>query len=985
MAERAAVRCVRVFLSSSFLDMQEEREALIRRVFPELRERCEARGVNWGEVDLRWGVTREEAEERLALPICLAEIDECRPFFLAMLGERYGWVPDAIASDAVARYPWLDNMRGRSVTELEIRHGALNDRSDAALFYFRDPAWLDRLSDTADRANYETTEPQARRRLAELKEEIIAAGFRVRTYSDPKELGPLVREDMIRLLDRFLPSAAASLDERDAAAQGALIARHSSAHVGNRAELRLLDEHAQGTKSPAGLIVTGEAGSGKSALLARWVALRGDGGLGPAGSVPGMWQRFLGRGNTRQKVVVFHFAGASVDSTGVPAMLRWLTAELGRRAGFQWVIADNPVGRSTAFATALAAAAVKRQVVLVLDGLDQIDRRGQGLDLAWLPHPLPKGVRVIASASPGPVLDELSSRRWRSMTLGPIDRPARAEFVKAYLRSNHHKTLDRDQAAQVAAVEAGANPLFLRTLLEELVCSARLIEDLTELIGRYAGAKSQSDLFDLMLTRLENAHEKDRPGLLAKALTLLWASRHGLSDGEAEDLLGDPKDGPLPPAVWVPLRHAVRPFTASWSGLVNLPEGALRQAAERRYLSHPAAQASAHRRLAEYFVNRSMSVRVVEELPSQLAALGDWEALADMITCPNFLETGWPRHRYEIAAYWQAAEARAPARVAGAMARLAEAPSPAALAVAQLLAGLGRRALVLNIAERHAKSGAGLASVDLAAALAAESADLESARALSARQLEIARSVRDVDAQLAALARLASLERRLATVERAEGGLGAETAARAHECAALGHLDEAEQIAASAGPGHRMADLLGERAWWLEVQGKWVEALLVCKRRAELYRQLGDLAGLQHTEAQRGRLLAALRRSSQALKALREAERLARRLHDPTALQSCLGDLADVLTARRRLDDALLAITERERLCRDVLGDPCAQALATLQRATLFGVAMKQPAVGLDLVKQAEEIAVPERCAEALARASAVRAAVLATGLVPQL
>ena len=46
-------RVVRVFVSSTFRDMHEEREELVKRVFPELRKHCEARGVTWTEVDLR--------------------------------------------------------------------------------------------------------------------------------------------------------------------------------------------------------------------------------------------------------------------------------------------------------------------------------------------------------------------------------------------------------------------------------------------------------------------------------------------------------------------------------------------------------------------------------------------------------------------------------------------------------------------------------------------------------------------------------------------------------------------------------------------------------------------------------------------------------------------------------------------------------------------------------------------------------------------
>ena len=48
---------VRVFVSSTFRDMHEEREELVKRIFPQLRKLCESRGVTWGEVDLRWSAT----------------------------------------------------------------------------------------------------------------------------------------------------------------------------------------------------------------------------------------------------------------------------------------------------------------------------------------------------------------------------------------------------------------------------------------------------------------------------------------------------------------------------------------------------------------------------------------------------------------------------------------------------------------------------------------------------------------------------------------------------------------------------------------------------------------------------------------------------------------------------------------------------------------------------------------------------------------
>ena len=86
-------RQVRVFVSSTFRDMHAERDHLVTVIFPQLRRFCEGRGVAWGEVDPRWGVTDEAAAEGQVLPICLEEIQRCRPYFIGLLGERYSWAP----------------------------------------------------------------------------------------------------------------------------------------------------------------------------------------------------------------------------------------------------------------------------------------------------------------------------------------------------------------------------------------------------------------------------------------------------------------------------------------------------------------------------------------------------------------------------------------------------------------------------------------------------------------------------------------------------------------------------------------------------------------------------------------------------------------------------------------------------------------------------------------------------------------------------
>lgn len=49
-------REIRVFLSSTFRDFIEERDLLVKQVFPELRRKARDRGVEVVDVDLRWGL-----------------------------------------------------------------------------------------------------------------------------------------------------------------------------------------------------------------------------------------------------------------------------------------------------------------------------------------------------------------------------------------------------------------------------------------------------------------------------------------------------------------------------------------------------------------------------------------------------------------------------------------------------------------------------------------------------------------------------------------------------------------------------------------------------------------------------------------------------------------------------------------------------------------------------------------------------------------
>ncbi len=90
-------RIFRVFVSSTFKDLEAERNILQQQVYPRLSSFCAERGARFQPIDLRWGVSEEASLDQQAMDICLGEIERCRevtprPNFLILLGNRYGWL-----------------------------------------------------------------------------------------------------------------------------------------------------------------------------------------------------------------------------------------------------------------------------------------------------------------------------------------------------------------------------------------------------------------------------------------------------------------------------------------------------------------------------------------------------------------------------------------------------------------------------------------------------------------------------------------------------------------------------------------------------------------------------------------------------------------------------------------------------------------------------------------------------------------------------
>ena len=90
-------RTFRVFVSSTFSDLEKERNALQKRVFPRLRDLAAEHLCRFQVIDLRWGVSEEASLDQQVMNICLGEIERCqkvspRPNFIVLLGNQYSRV-----------------------------------------------------------------------------------------------------------------------------------------------------------------------------------------------------------------------------------------------------------------------------------------------------------------------------------------------------------------------------------------------------------------------------------------------------------------------------------------------------------------------------------------------------------------------------------------------------------------------------------------------------------------------------------------------------------------------------------------------------------------------------------------------------------------------------------------------------------------------------------------------------------------------------
>lgn len=622
-----ASHTIRVFVSSTFQDLRREREYLVKKVFPDVRQVCRQRGIDFIDVDLRWGITAEEASDGGALAICLREVDRCRPCFIGILGSRYGWIPDAqpvLRSDTIAAtYPWLPSLlaNGASITEIEMRYGALDlsplPNEGNAFFYF-----------CAGDHHEADEEPAAVRKLEGLKDRIRSSGITVREdIPDAQRLGELIREDLMGWVDEAVPldRARSELDETRSNHRAFATARRHSYLPSEPVIERLnsyVTPHATGDRDTP-VIVTAPSGYGKSALMAYWSE---------------EWRR-----NNPDFEVVEHYVGAG--SGDHVAIIRHLMMEIRERFSIEKEIPVDPTSAIAGFPEWLDY--VDRPTVIVIDAVNQL--RGTSREFAWLPTLIPASVHLVISTTPGETFDRLATRGWNVMELAPLDREQRVHIVSTFL-GEYSKSLTQRQILRIAEDRKCAVPLFLRTLIEELRVFGEH-ERLEERMEYYLGTRDMADLFQRVLERIERDFGTE---LVRDAMTLICASRHGLMETELLEITGASRLDLSTLMLGLDYHLMMR------GGLHTFFHDYLRRAVIDRYMSDIDTERRAHLRIAEAFSRFPYDARRRDEEPWQLEQAGDAKRLAECVSAIPMLRLLAPvEFCYELIGYWTRLEDQA--------------------------------------------------------------------------------------------------------------------------------------------------------------------------------------------------------------------------------------------------------------------------------------------------------------------------------------
>eukprot|EP00045_Choanoeca_perplexa_P017454 m.253773 g.253773 ORF g.253773 m.253773 type:complete len:2624 (-) comp17544_c0_seq1:33-7904(-) len=597
-AHPSEYRTVRIFISSTFRDMQGERDVLTKLVFPELRRRANALKMHVCEIDLRWGLTDSQVQSGLALSTCLAQVASSH-LFLGLVGTRYGSCVDVFDDSTLATHSWLNHIEaGKSVTELEMLAGALheaNEPTNRSVFAVRSDDFTQEVP-TQFLDCVQDSSPSMQARMQQLREAIQSSAncsFQYDAkYRDSRDGMPLagdLGEFAVGVLDGLWNAmqelAADSAQEEDSLAHGEwsdgeseeegeteiaadddtnpMTAGHhqalqlSAQLVGQHKILKsirtvvssLVEATARyGRFATRPLVLLhGGAASGKTLVLARTVVDHAN---------EYGWHSVVCLLNHPYKTVA-QVLQKLVQLLASQFKLHTLLPSDGQSLSGQSLV-DTVHAALHAAQLQLPAHA---HLLIALDSLQELtpSKKGSGKTksglaalLTGLQHAPPAGVVFMTAMRSGPALAQArrsvemlnvsldsNQTKWQleDIAVPPLNSSDRARLVRQLL-ADHGKQLSEDafsnQMAMLLKKKDASSPVYLRAACEELRLAGRY-ENLNQILQSLPGTFSA--LFEGVLDRLQSSLLCNNGALMADFCLALLCSVQGMTSTHLLDFL----------------------------------------------------------------------------------------------------------------------------------------------------------------------------------------------------------------------------------------------------------------------------------------------------------------------------------------------------------------------------------------------------------------------------------------------------------------
>ena len=489
LAKQVRSKLLKVFISSTFIDLEMERRSIKLSVMRDVNELLGDKHFLVQEIDLRWGVTAEESKSNQTVQRCLSELQKC-DYFICIIGERYGTVIDSLPPTN-RDLSWIsDYIPGCSMTELEV-HGAV----DRGYIKPKNCAFLIKTDDNGN--NLCNNDPKTSKFYRYVQQAVITHDMKLKYYKDTMPGGDFEVTAKEIFLDfvgnREEEEKDVSLDDM----HRSYLEEQSLSFVSRGNLLNRLNEHISNNSM---VLVTGPEGTGKSSLLARAITNISE---------------------EKRENAFYHIVKLNSESRSLYHLLNRLCYHLSK-------IINEPLDDQFEPISTLWSQLKKCDTPFytIIDGLDELTNTSD--NFAWLPDEMPSCVKIIFSASQSSLWYNYLNKKYPkilSFTVNKLSVAEKVEVAKQMLWSYGKRLEEKGFNSQLnifLSKRDATSPLFIDLSIQELQLNA-IFENLTDCITELPQTTEALYCRTLESARKVSPH-------CDRLLQMLWCSQSGLSE-----------------------------------------------------------------------------------------------------------------------------------------------------------------------------------------------------------------------------------------------------------------------------------------------------------------------------------------------------------------------------------------------------------------------------------------------------------------------